>query len=1484
MLKKLLAGFLAITVTLSSMTMPQSVSAETTNTHAVSQSAQMENMQNTSQTMQAADMQNTTQAVQGTDMQSMSQTTQSVDMQNTQGVTSNNELTVEGTNSFGNLLTDMLSEEMDEQQQNDGCNIFSAEVYDTEVVVDFESTQDATLVAAIYEEDGTKLLASGSLEVYQGEKQAVVSIETESMPQYFYLRCFLIDSETLKPLCTSYESPNYTKEMQEFLAKTTEDFDEEKVLNFDDDTTNNFAVYSDTTQIIPQNEGVNEVVSANDIANTYTIEHADEEITSLQQGDIFAYEYEGGNVLIVKVDSISLDTTDPTNTIATITGMETSMEEVFDYVKIDESAGLDKAEIDPSNLGEGVIYNGLVEREDDGVQTYAVDEEGSVSDAISCKFEGEQIGPDAFNAKLWGEVEMELEATAKVYLALDYQYVELKLEYEMVFDLAISGNAEGKIPLPFVKVAPVPGVVFQMIPAIWVKFSVETSFAGKISGTVGFSIASDSGIKNLTTKPQLDTEIKIEGTLFIGVILKPEVKVISEKIANAKLEVEIGAEAKGELVLYDSAATTEKHTCSHCIDGEIYWKAEANFEAQLLKIDKLKFEFKKSIKSKICDFYFSIDKKKFGFSTCPYRNYKVTVTVKDENGGGLNGALVNGEYTTDNKGRVSFYLPNGKYTIKTTKDGYSDSKKKITIKEDAKSITVKMAKDGTASGEPEIPGKAGKKVSLAWKDSAAIMEDGSLYMWGSNEYGMLGDGTEEDKVKPTKVMDNVIDVSLGDYHSGAITKDGSLYMWGSNSCGRLGDGTEEDKVKPTKVMENVVDVSLGAWHSGAVTEDGSLYMWGYNENGQLGDGTYTDKVEPVKVMENVVKVSRGDYYHGAITEDGSLYMWGSNNCGQLGDGTYTDKAEPTKVMENVVDVSLGKHHSGAITEDGSLYMWGDNIYGRLGDGTEEDHAKPIKVMENVVKISLGDYHSGAITEDGSLYMWGSNAYGQLGDGIDEYKVEPIKVMENVVDVSLGAYHNGVITEDGSIYMWGCNEYGGLGDGTTIDSSVPIKIIIPYTTTSASTVDNYFDAINASMESVNTVDGDNSAMTEPTITEDTDNPSLKTASFADLSADEVYNFYAMKSNEEENSLSANNLLYIHQATADSDGNLSITYEMREDYDSPKIFLVGSSRKNISAAQVSISNLQYNKTEQFVSPAVIYNGVTLVEGVDYELTGDYSATDIGEYILTIEGIGDYIGKIEAKYSVYCEHEYDDGEITKEATCTEKGVLTYSCENCSHTKTEEIPLKGHTYDAGKATKKASFGQNGQFTKTCVSCGHTVTSVINGIRLVELYETSYRYYRGVAWTPNVRIKDSAGKSLKSSAYTITYAADREKVGVHNVVISFKGNYSGTVVRSFTVYPETTSISKLKAQKKAITVKWKKQTRQTTGYEIAYSTSKKFTKKTTKTVTVKSNKKTSRVLSKLKAKKKYYVKIRTYKTVKVNGKKTKIYGKWSKVKSIKTK
>lgn len=241
-------------------------------------------------------------------------------------VSSGEEMRVKGTNSFGSMLAKSLTDEMDEQDSNDGCNVFSIEVNGKEATVSFETTQDAALVIGIYDEAGTAMLASGTKEVSVGETETVISVDAEVMPAYFYLRGFLVDAETLRPLCTAYESPNYTKEMQDFFKKTIDDFDADKVLNLDEDKKNNFAVFSDKVKVI---SGAGIVVESADMDNnTYVFKNA-HSIAFLQHGDIFTYEYEDGNILIVKVESISTN-----GDTVLVTGMDTSMEMCLNMLKL----------------------------------------------------------------------------------------------------------------------------------------------------------------------------------------------------------------------------------------------------------------------------------------------------------------------------------------------------------------------------------------------------------------------------------------------------------------------------------------------------------------------------------------------------------------------------------------------------------------------------------------------------------------------------------------------------------------------------------------------------------------------------------------------------------------------------------------------------------------------------------------------------------------------------------------------------------------------------------------------------------------------------------------------------------------------------------------------------------------------------------------------------------------------------------------------
>ncbi len=332
-------------------------------------------------------------------------------------------------------------------------------------------------------------------------------------------------------------------------------------------------------------------------------------------------------------------------------------------------------------------------------------------------------------------------------------------------------------------------------------------------------------------------------------------------------------------------------------------------------------------------------------------------------------------------------------------------------------------------------------VSAGGQHTLALKYDGTLWAWGNNYAGQLGDGTTEHRSKPVKVLDRVKAISAGVRHSMAIRQDNSLWVWGSNADGRLGDGTANDRSKPIKVLDGVKAISAGAYHSMAIRLDDSLWAWGDNYHGQLGDGTTNDRSKPVKVLTGVKAVSAGYRHSMALKLDNSLWTWGNNVDGKLGDGTFINRSTPAKVLTGIKAISAGAHHSMAIRQDDSLWAWGDNYYGQIGNGTSmDDRTVPVKVLTSVKAVSAGYGYSMAVKQDNGLWAWGYNYYGQVGDGTKSNRSTPVKVLTDVKSVSAGDEHAVAVKTYNSLWAWGNNDYGQLGDGTTTARSKPVYVM------------------------------------------------------------------------------------------------------------------------------------------------------------------------------------------------------------------------------------------------------------------------------------------------------------------------------------------------------------------------------------------------------------------------------------------------------------
>ncbi len=326
------------------------------------------------------------------------------------------------------------------------------------------------------------------------------------------------------------------------------------------------------------------------------------------------------------------------------------------------------------------------------------------------------------------------------------------------------------------------------------------------------------------------------------------------------------------------------------------------------------------------------------------------------------------------------------------------------------------------------------------------------------------------------------------------------------------------------------------------------------------------------------------------------------------------------------------------------------------------------------------------------------------------------------------------------------------------------------------------------------------------------------------------------------------------------------------------------KDISTAQATVFPNSFTYKGRAIVPttAITIEGVSLVKDKDYTVTFKNN-TNVGTAQVIFKGIGNYKGTIKSSFTIKpcpvsdCTVKLSASSYTyngkvKTPTVTIQGALGKTLKNGTDYTV--------SYASGRKTAgkyKVTVKMKGNYSGT-----KTLTFKINPVKVsrcsVKLSDTSY-VYNGKAKTPTVTVKDSAGKTLKKGTdYTVTYAKGRKNVGTFKVTVKMKGNYSGTKTLTFKIVPKAASINKLTAKSKAIVVKLNRSLQQSTGYQIQYSTSSKFT--SAKTVTVSSYKTSSQTLSGLKKGKKYFVRVRTYKTVG----KTKFYSSWSAYKSVKTK
>lgn len=358
-----------------------------------------------------------------------------------------------------------------------------------------------------------------------------------------------------------------------------------------------------------------------------------------------------------------------------------------------------------------------------------------------------------------------------------------------------------------------------------------------------------------------------------------------------------------------------------------------------------------------------------------------------------------------------------------------------------------------------------QRVAAGGWHSLAVCVDSTVKAFGENATGQLGNGGTTDQSTPVTVtaLTGIVAVSAGgdqlEAHSVALKSNGTVWAWGSNIYGGLGNGTTTSSNAPVQAtgLTNVVAVSAGGWHTAALKSDSTVWTWGWNEDGQLGDNTLVLKSSPIQVsgLTQVVAIACGTYHVLALKADGTVWAWGDNVSGQIGNNSTADQKTPVQVsgLTDVTKIAAGRFFSLAVKSDGTVWTWGENLYGQLGDGTTTDRHTPVQVsgLTSVTSAitATGAFHVMAVKNNNTVWAWGRNTYGNLGDNTVVNQWTPVQMIgiSDVDGMAAGTNFSLVYKTDGT--FWGCgrNASGQLGDGTVdqhnvLTQSTPVCAIVP----------------------------------------------------------------------------------------------------------------------------------------------------------------------------------------------------------------------------------------------------------------------------------------------------------------------------------------------------------------------------------------------------------------------------------------------------------
>ncbi|MCR5119203.1 MAG: Ig-like domain-containing protein [Lachnospiraceae bacterium] len=1002
------------------------------------------------------------------------------------------DMKLSSSDSIGDMLLGTINDKKEEAEQN-GCAVFSAEVSGNTAVFDFQTIYDGTLVAAIYDDTGKQLITSSKADVTANDKDIEICF-SEELPDYFYLRAYIVDDEMV-PLSEVYNCPLYTEGMQIFLKKTTEDFEEEKVLNLDSNDNNNFLVYKDGVCRINEADSKISLEYSDDEAFIYIFRDPDNELSVLTEASVLSYEMEDGSVLIISIKSISAD-----DSSVTVIGEQIEKENVFAYVKIDSESYATETDVDNSELEDGVEYLGVLNNEESyGNSSDEVCEdpaelegEGTYSIAKSIGYKFYESKSDSTSFSLSGTVGLTINASVKFYFDLapwkwEGNYCEVVLGIEVAATVNASGTIYKEIPLGGFKLVPIMGVIVDFTPLFVVQLTGTVSYTGRFKKTVGFRWEAEGGFTDLSTNPKPEHELKSELTLFVGIALKPSVIIISDVVAKVSITARAGVEIKGSF-------TTKKnpdviHECASCMNGDVNVKADVSFEASLVWGHVYFKETTPSLTIKIGDWYYSFDYNELGMGTCPHEMYKVTYFIKNTAKEPVKDVVItgNGMFVLDGEriiekdtvntgedGKAEVFQKKGSQVISATCEGYAMVEKKYSVNSRSRTVNISI---------PTVEEK----------------ETGIRKDWGNSDPSLDPSGN------PSGIL-------VGDIHNPIRDEDGNVTY-------------------------------------------ATVYFGKYWQNDTNGDGVAGTSDEQEQIKWRVLRVEGDDIF---LLANENLDVVPYNKDGRS--TTWENCSLRSWLNEEFMNSAFNAKETAAIKYS-TLINADNSEYGTEGGSITGD---------KVFVLSESDVYN---TNYGFLDDYNVYDYARMGHNTEYAKGKGARCSNSAMDRGNGwwwlrtpgsyAFCAMRVEADGRVDHSGCNVYGSnsvvrpalhlsltssvysVGDEVTVGKSVRFNSSY----LSPKQVDREVDTIAEQSGFA--------AMPEAIFAKDINynDENVFTARFADLEERKIYNFYVMKNEFADDSLSDNNLMFISQGTSGEDGNLTFTYKPKAVSDNMAVFVVG-----------------------------------------------------------------------------------------------------------------------------------------------------------------------------------------------------------------------------------------------------------------------------------------------------------------------------------------